>query len=210
MSYTHSIPPRKPVPPRQVTTWQDPWPDSPISEAFRHELFLRESNPDGYRAYNSGGGGLGAWGRYQMRQRALVAGGVLDDMPRTPEELDQFREQFLDDPEAQERAFAQYMRGEQEYLSMPSRGYRDIDQIVTSGDGNFTITEGGLLAAAHRVGTPRLRDYLWHLADHGWVSDLDTFPSGRRPDFEAAERRLREFQTIPYSKPRPIPPHRPL
>lgn len=205
MSDLYTIPARKPARP-------DPWPDSPITLRFRDAIARRESLRDGYRAFNPNtGGGPGAFGRYQMLKGARQNAAMMDDAGAwTGKHGIYSAENFFDDPLAQEMAFAAYMRKNQEYLSYTSRGYGDVGQIATSGDGNFTITENGLLAAAHRAGAGDLREYLRHLADHGWMSDPATFPSGELGKrFAAMETRLRDFEQIPYSKPRPIPPRRP-
>ncbi len=83
---------------------------------------------------------------------------------------------------------------------------RDIDGKLAK----FTITEAGLLGAAHREGQEVLKDYLEHQQRNGWTSNFDNISEAikkkykerdpKRPAkirFLAVETRLRELAGIP-------------
>ena len=109
---------------------------------------------------------------------------------------------FLGNPEAQERTLADLIAEYQKQLSI--NGAKDnIGQRVDGILAPFKVTENGLIAAAHREGASRVRDYLEHQGDQGWQSDKATIPSAVRQKFINIETRLREFEDIPYSRNRP-------
>ena len=78
-----------------------------------------------------------------------------------------------------------------------------IGQEIDGLEGRFKLTEGGLIAAAHRAGAPTVRDYLKRQRDSGWKSDLSKWPSDPREKkmYQALETRLRKFETLPVYKP---------
>lgn len=204
--YPYPLPPEKPEPPMTLIPPQKPpyggyGKYSPIARNFRNQIAELESGPGGdYEAFNAKGGGIGALGRYQMRSHALDAADYVDGRQWTGKRGIDSAEEFLSDPEVQESAFAEFMRAmeKDDLASDKPYGLRNIGQRVTSSDGDFTITRGGLMAAAHRIGGTALRSYLRHLARNGWHSDPGNFPS---PDYAAAEKRLRDFEGAIYDRP---------
>lgn len=147
----------------------------------------------GYGARNPGSS---AMGRYQVlngslmdarwkdrfgqwTERATAAGIATDD-------------DFLANPAAQEAAFNDVLRSYERQLrangSMSSVGRR-----ITGVSGNvITVTEGGLVAAAHRAGARAVADYLRSRTAGQQPSPAD------RATFAQVETRIREFSTVPY------------
>ena len=107
-------------------------------------------------------------------------------------------EDFLASPLAQEEAFHAYLKRTEYYL----RNYGALAHLGRTIDGTrgkITITEGNLLAAAHREGAGTVARYLDHLKRHNWRSDPSTVPPrelGKK--FLQIETRLRTFQGIHY------------
>ncbi len=200
-----SVPPVKPVPPGDFDA--DPWPQSPFTLQFRDEIGRRESQLDGYRAFNPAGGAMGAFGRYQLRQGALMAAGLVDAAGQWTGAMGvNSAADFLADPQAQEAAFAAYMRANRVTLAMDPVGYRNIGQKVFSKNGTFAVTDAGLAAAAHRQGAGAVRDYLAYVRDQGWISNPAAVEGEDGKTFSRIEERLREFEGVPYKKPLPFPP----
>lgn len=208
--YPYPLPPEKPEPPITLIPPKKPpyggyGKYSPIARNFRDQIANEESGPGGdYGAYNPEKGGVGALGRYQMRSGALNPTHFLDDQNQwTGKRGIDSAEEFLNDPEVQESALAEFMRAmEKDDLALDKPyGLHNIGQSVTSPHGDFTITRSGLMAAAHRIGGIALRRYLAHLDRNGWHSDSTKFPAGRFDDYSAAEGRLRAFENTIYDRP---------
>jgi hypothetical protein len=70
----------------------------------------------------------------------------------------------------------------------------------------ITVTESGLLAAAHRQGAGMVKQYLDHQRRHNWTTNPKTFPKNKKNQFLSVETRLREFQNVPVWKPRGASP----
>ncbi len=64
-----------------------------------------------------------------------------------------------------------------------------------------SVTESGLLAAAHRQGAGMVKQYLDHQRRHNWTTNPKTFPKNKKDQFLGVETRLREFQNVPVWKP---------
>ncbi len=200
---TVGMPPRKPESPNSVDPASEPGSDkgfeSPVHQDFRDSLHKHESAEDGYKSFNPKGDGIGAFGRYQMRELALIDSGMLDDKGNwTGKHGVKNAEGFLNSPEAQERAFADYMSKTEGYL----RHNESYDQIGRRFPGKLgkgiTVTENGLLAAAHRQGHGMVKKYLEHQRRTNWKSDFSEYKTKERTKYESVETRLRLFQDVPY------------
>ena len=105
---------------------------------------------------------------------------------------------FLNNPLAQEMAIeAYFLKTERALRNNGIMAYagRTIDGI----EGDIALTEGSLLAAAHRRGAGNVAKYLDHLKRHNWISDQSKFPEGRLEEiFLNVETRLRLFQTTQH------------
>ena len=200
---TVGLPPRKPESPTSesptnVSGTSDRY-KSPVNQDFRDALHNHESSEDGYKSFNPEDGGIGALGRYQMRKLALVDAGMIGDKGNwTGKHGVKNAHDFLNNPEAQERAFASYMAKTEGYL----KHYGSYDEIGRSFPGKLgvgiTVTENGLLAAAHRQGIGEVRSYLKHQRETGWTSDFSNLDTDVKEIYESVETRLRLFQNIPY------------
>jgi hypothetical protein len=183
-----SIPPGNDVPGKGY--------ESSIHDEFRKQLAGKESEKDGYKAFNPNAGGIGALGKYQLRQDALMDAGFFDKGTKkwTGKGGVKSAAEFLNNPEAQERAFVDAMRAKQKNL-------KNLGVLKTQGQvfrgvkgTDIKITEAGLIAAAHREGQSRVGDYINHIRKQGWKSDAANFPNGTGDSYLKVETRLRQFQ----------------
>jgi len=113
--------------------------------------------------------------------------------------------QFLDSAVAQEKALEAYLgKVETQLNKNGSMGF--VGQKIQGKKAVITLTEGGLMAAAHRWGAGRVHEYLSQLKGNGWVTDESKFPAGRKDSYLAVETRLRVFENKLWrSKPKPQP-----
>lgn len=184
--------------------WQDPYPASRISPAFREAIAAREARGvpgGGYEAYNQGSRALG---RYQLKPNAQEAAGLRNADGswnannrfgvRTPEE-------FLANPVAQEQALQAYLNDNARQLERNGSMSQVGQTIVGVSGRTFAVTESGLAAAAHREGAPTVGRYIAFMQRHGWRNShaaLRGLPQGLRESFLHIETRLREFEHVPY------------
>ena len=191
-------PPRKPIP--TGTDTPDGQYTSPIDKEFRDELSRRESARDGYRAVNPDNGGIGALGRYQMRKGALQEAGLLDAQGNwTGKHGIKSTKDFLGSPDAQERAFADFMQTKHARLQR-NGAFKEVGRSYQGKRDRITVTESGLLAAAHRAGATKVKGYLDHLRSRGWKSDFSGLTEMTASRYKAIETRLREFQDTPIRR----------
>lgn len=205
-----------PAPAARPAPQEDAWSASPIHADFRAALHERESQGGGNHGYETSGNG--AYGRYQMRVPALKDAGLIDrDGKWTGKHGVKSAEDFLRNPEAQEKAFADFMARTESYVGragLPAHVGRDI----AGHKEKFRITEAGLLAAAHRQGTGMLEQYFEYQRENQWKSGkFDNIPKGvtaqiaklqsgvpnpqsARDVLSSIETRLREFSGIPYRR----------
>ena len=158
-------------------------------------MHKEESPKSNYKAVNTGSGALG---RYQLTTEALKDAGLKDR--NTGQWTGKYGirsdADFLNNPKAQELAAADYHEANIHYLTMNGamnrngRTYQGIKAPIT-------ITEAGLVAAAHRYGAKAVAQYLDHVFAHRGISDQNTFPSAKKKAYLAIETRLRKFQGIP-------------
>jgi len=104
---------------------------------FKEALAFKESRGD-YFTVNT----LGYLGKYQFGKATLKLIGIHDS------------EEFLNDPELQERAFIANAERNKWILR------RDIKNFVGKKINGIVITESGILAAAHLAGAGSVKDYL--------------------------------------------------
>lgn len=104
---------------------------------FKEALAFKESRGD-YFTVNT----LGYLGKYQFGKETLKLLGIHDS------------EEFLKDPELQERAFIANAERNKWILR------RDIKNFVGRKINGITITESGILAAAHLAGAGSVKNYL--------------------------------------------------
>ena len=139
-----------------------------------------------------------------MTKDALIDGGMLDrDTKEWTGALARklgigSEEDFLASPQAQEKAFQEYLKMTE--LALRNKGAAAyVGRTIHGIKGKITITEGNLLAAAHRQGAGTVARYLDHLKRHDWRSDPSTFPPGELgKKFLHIETRMRTFQGIHY------------
>ncbi|PJI37498.1 peptidoglycan-binding domain-containing protein [Ferrovibrio sp.] len=193
----------------------DAWADSPIHADFRKEIHRKESEGAGNSGYAASNNG--AYGRYQMRVPALKDAGLIDrDGNWTGKYgLNSF-EDFLRQPEAQERAFADFMARTEGYVRQIAPGYEG--SRIEGARAPFEVTESGLVAAAHRQGAAMLVPYFEFQQDNNWKSgnfekisdsvaaqiaklqDGVANPQSADKVLRSIETRLREFSGIPYRR----------
>ena len=140
-----------------------------------------------------------ALGRYQLMGPALIDAGMKDKAKRWTGRHGIFSENdFLGDPVAQDQAMQDYFDRLEGQLT--DKGAWDkIGQEIRGVKATFQITPQGLLAAAHRQGAGAVRQYLDHLVQRGWVSDVDALGADPWAEaYRAIETRLRLFEGTPY------------
>jgi hypothetical protein len=203
------------VPPVTPAAQTDAWSDSPIHIDFRRAIHKKESagtGNDGYAASNRG-----AYGRYQMRVPALQDAGLIDKGGNWTGKygLNSF-EDFLRQPEAQEKAFADFMARTEGYVRRLAPGYEG--RRIQGAMAPFDVTEAGLIAAAHRQGAGMLAPYFEFQKANNWksgefgnipedvvkkIAELQgnvADPQSAKDVLSSIETRLREFSRIPYRR----------
>ena len=190
--------PRSPQPPRRVRLKGGVY-----SGDFLDAIAKAEHNVKGYAELNPDK----AWGRYQMTRDALIDAGIhvskakMWTGPLARQTGIKGEQDFLNNPLAQEMAI-------QAYFLKTERALRNNGIVAYAGqtidgiEGDIALTEGNLLAAAHRRGAGNVAKYLDHLKRHNWISDQSTFPEGRLGEvFLNVETRLRLFQATQHRQP---------
>ena len=189
---------RSPQPPPRV-----PLKGGLYSGAFLDAIAKAEHNVKGYAEVNPDR----AWGRYQMTRDALTDAGIHVSKakmwagPLARKMGIRSEQDFLNNPLAQERAIQVYLerteralrnKGATAHIGRTFKGIKD----------KITVTQSGLLAAAHRRGVGNVALYLDHLKRHNWISDRSTFPEGELGEFFLnVETRLRLFQATQHRRP---------
>jgi hypothetical protein len=167
-----------------------------IAEAERSAEHPR----DGYGLRNATSGALG---RYQFLPLALrdigwmdAAGGWTEAAARhgVTDEAG-----FLANPPAQEAAMSAYLARQEAILDRGGT-LGSVGSTIRGLDGReITLSEGALVAAAHRRGAGTLARYLTHRAQ---TPDAPLSPA-QRAAFESIEHRLRGFAAVGYTSERP-------
>lgn len=145
----------------------------------------------------------GALGRYQFLPVALRDIGWMDAAGNWTEHAARHgaadETAFLGNPAAQEAAMSAYLARQEVILDRLGL-LRAAGGTVTGLDGRpITLTEGALVAAAHRRGAGTLARYLAHRRD---TPDAPLTPA-QRSAFASIEARLRGFAEVGYASERP-------
>lgn len=180
-----------------------PWEAGP-NAAFRQRIAEAERSAehaqDGYALRNPSSGALG---RYQFVPAALRDIGWLDAEGGWTEAARRYgvtdEAGFLASPAAQEAALSAFL-ARQEVILDRGGTLAAAGATIAAMDGSaITLTEGALVAAAHRRGAGMLARYLAHRRD---TPDAALTPA-QRAAFESVEHRLRGFAQVAYVSERP-------
>ncbi|MEO3470316.1 hypothetical protein AAFN86_00510 [Roseomonas sp. CAU 1739] len=180
-----------------------PW-ETGLNAGFRQRIAEAERSAehavDGYALRNPASGALG---RYQFVPMALrdigwmnADGGWTEAAARqgVTDEAG-----FLASPAAQEAAMSAFLARQETILDRGGT-LAAAGTSVTALDGSsITLTEGALVAAAHRRGAGTLARYLAHRQN---TPDAALTPA-QRSAFESVEARLRGFAEVAYASERP-------
>lgn len=191
------------LPPETHAAALRPW-ETQRNADFRHRIAEAERSAehaqDGYALRNPASGALG---RYQFLPVALRdigwmdAGGGWSDLAARHGVVDEAS--FLASPAAQEAAMSAFL-ARQEAILDRGGALAAAGTTITGMDGRpIALTEGALVAAAHRRGAGTLARYLAHRTQ---TPDAPLTPA-QRAAFDSVEHRLRGFAEIPYATERP-------
>lgn len=180
-----------------------PW-EGQANATFRQRIAEAERSAehanDGYGLRNATSGALG---RYQFLPIALRDIGWMDAAGAWTEAAQRHgvtdEAGFLDSPAAQEAAMSAYLARQEAILD---RGgvLGSVGATIRGLEGQpITLSEGALVAAAHRRGAGTLARYLTHRTD---TPDAPLTPA-QRAAFESVEHRLRGFAEVAYASERP-------
>ncbi len=180
-----------------------PWEGRPNAD-FRHRIAQAERSAehaqDGYGLRNPSSGALG---RYQFIPMTLRDIGWMDGAgawtPAAARHGVTDEAGFLRSPAAQEAAMSDYL-ARQETILARGGTLEAAGATITAMDGStITLTEGAMVAAAHRRGAGMLARYLAHRRD---TPDAALTPA-QRSAFDSVEHRLRSFAEVAYVSERP-------
>ena len=110
---------------------------------------------------------------------------------------------FLANPVAQERIFHDMMR-DYDHQLRSNRAYDFLGENIVGLKDAITVTDAGLLAAAHRQGAKKVRQYLQRQKENGWdtrkwIRQLEWVAPSEADKLMAVETRMRLFQDVPYN-----------
>lgn len=176
------------------------WKTQPNAE-FRNGIANKETpgadamSDYGYTQFNPK---TSALGRYQITNKALVDlnlknpdGSWRTDTPFYRAYHITSDQEFLHNPAAQEDVMSAYM-ARQEYLGREIiRKYVGMTYVGIKGE-TITVTLGGLVAAIHRQGPTKVREYF------GSIKNGRSNPHMHYKD-KTIETRLHLFQNVPYA-----------
>ena len=178
-----------------------PW-SNKSNPSFRERIAAAERGPghtgDGYDAKHPMSRALG---RYQITPDAFLDIGWQDKYgnwtAKAKAQGVASEADFIDKPEAQEVAFGDYMKRNDEQLDRNgSRAHLDERYVSPIGKG-FIVTEAGLAAAAHRAGPGTTKLALQKLA-----SKRNGNPKRFTKEERWAITRMREMADVPYERPK--------
>ncbi len=186
------------------------WQAAPNPE-FRHRIAQAERSAehvrDGYGVRNPRSGALG---RYQFLPNSLLDLGWKNAQggwtPLAESHGVRSESDFLASPAAQEAAMSHFLRRVEVQLDRNGVMTRQGTAVRGLNGEDITLTEGGMVAAAHRRGSGMLARYLAHRQN---TPDA-TLSSRERSAFQAVERRLQDFEGVAYASMRPTRPTRAL
>ena len=170
-----------------------------VSKSFRDHLHERESKGSGgYKAKNVGANGKSALGRYQMLNPALQDAGMVDANGKWTGKFGvKSEEDFLNNPEAQEKAFGAFMEKMESYVKKTG-AFKSIGVEIKGLKANFKISKAGLMSAAHRQGQVNVAKYLEFQKANGWKSDFSKLSPRQQGEFKSIETALRTYEHISY------------
>ena len=180
-----------------------PW-EAGTNAAFRQRIAEAERSAehanDGYGLRNPASGALG---RYQFLPIALRDIGWMDAAGAWTEAAQRHgvtdEAGFLASPAAQEAAMSAYLARQEAILDRGGT-LGSVGTVIRGLDGQpIMLSEGALVAAAHRRGAGTLARYLTHRTE---TPDAPLTPA-QRAAFESVEHRLRGFAEVAYASERP-------
>lgn len=192
---------RNPAP--AATVALAPWGGQP-NATFRQRIAEAERSAEhregGYALRNPASGALG---RYQFVPAALRDIGWMDAAGAWTEAAQRHgvadEAGFLASPAAQEAAMSAFLARQETILDRGGT-LAAAGETITALDGSrITLTEGAMVAAAHRRGAGMLARYLTHRRD---TPDAP-LTLAQRGAFESVEHRLRGFAEVAYVSERP-------
>ena len=171
--------------------------------AFRDRIAAQESASAGWGARNAASGALG---RYQLLPVALRDIGWQDASGGWTAQAAaagvRSEADFLASPAAQEVAMGRYLARTEIQLGA-NGALGAAGRTLTASDGQpLTVTEAGLVAAAHRRGAGAVARWL----EHRPRTPDAPVPEASRAAFAGVERRLRDFSDLSYAARAPVSP----
>lgn len=187
-----------------------------VSDAFLEAIYNAEQGGKVGGNRNPAEQGPGTTkGKYQITDETLRSIGWKDSKGKWTSEAEKHGiksdQDFLNSGDAQNTAGRQVFERKRKTLD-DFGAFEKTGQNVKGLKADFSITENGLLAAAHREGEGVVLDYLKHQEKNGWKSNFDNLdPKMRRWDlkdasgkvtrtaedrFRAIETRIRTFENV--------------
>lgn len=175
------------------------WEAAPNPE-FRQRIAQAERSAeqarDGYGVRNPTSGALG---RYQFLPNSLLDLGWKNSQggwtPLAERHGVHSEADFLANPGAQEAAMSHFLRRVEVQLERNGVMARQGGAVQGLNGQEITLTEGGMVAAAHRRGSGMLARYLAHRTN----TPEATLSARERSAFQAVERRLQDFSQVAYA-----------
>ncbi len=181
------------------------WEAAPNAE-FRQRIAEAERSAEHARSgYGLRNPASGALGRYQFLPSTLLDLGWRSADGRWTAAAQRqgvaSEADFLARPAAQEAAMSAYLNRVEQQLSRSGAAGRQGEVLRGVGGGDVTVTEAGLVAAAHRRGAGTVARWLQHR-----IATPDApLTAQQRNAYAQVERRLQEFAAIAYASQRAAP-----
>jgi len=182
---------------------QRPWEAAPNPE-FRQRIAQAERSAEhAQHGYGERNPSSGALGRYQFLPNSLLDLGWRNAQggwtPLAERHGVRSEADFLANPNAQEAAMSHFLRRVEVQLDRNGALGRQGSVIQGLNGQEISLTEGGLVAAAHRRGSGMLARYLAHRMN----TPEGTLTARERSAFQVVERRLQDFGQVAYASMRP-------
>jgi len=182
---------------------QRPWEAAPNPE-FRQRIAQAERSAEhAQHGYGERNPSSGALGRYQFLPNSLLDLGWKNAQggwtPLAERHGVRSEADFLANPNAQEAAMSHFLRRVEVQLDRNGALGRQGSVIQGLNGQEISLTEGGLVAAAHRRGSGMLARYLAHRMN----TPEGTLTARERSAFQVVERRLQDFGQVAYASMRP-------
>jgi hypothetical protein len=185
-----------------VTRAWETWPNGEFRQRIAQAERSAEQAQHGYGLRNPRSGALG---RYQFLPNTLLDIGWKDAQGNWTAAAQQAGVRsdadFLANPSAQEAAFSAYLRRTETLIDRNGALAQQGTAIRGMNGQEITLTESGMVAAAHRRGAGTLARYVAHRTN---TPDAPV-PARDRRAFAAVERRLQDFGEVAYASMRPAP-----